>query len=448
MYTVRTRNLWIHKLNYDRVQNLYCQLQFYILIVVSRTILSMKAYTLRPFGWCRTFLVWLFGLTATFIGLPFSAWSSRSDKIQVRPLDILLIAKCADEVQQETEARIYERRTLDTHTIRVLILCPGKPKDPLRGYLITRNLKTYLVNQRYEAISYAWGDSKRSRSMMLNNERFAITESLHVALQHLRKENLERRIWIDAICIDQSNEAELNNQVSIMGDIYGSALCVVNWLGPEGVNTARGMKALRFLFGDEDLTVPWLGHKSKLWRAGLNDILERDYWKRIWVVQENALASRVTLQVGSEVLKWSSGLMTYKAICRIKFAVISPAWEAAGLQDVNVRPLLEILEQNMMMTRRNMNKPCRQVTILDMAFDMRYRKARDRRDMLFALRNMLPEEVRKYMVVDYNKPVDELYVEFFREVERAYKQELEFVEISENERKDKMEAQDRYLSGW
>jgi hypothetical protein len=102
-----------------------------------------------------------------------------------------------------------------------------------------------------------------------------------------------------------------------------------------------------------------------------------------------------------------------------------------------VRPLLEVLEQSMMVTRRNMNKPCRDVTLLDLAFDMRYRKATDRRDILFALRSMVPEEVREHLVVDYGKPVDELYAEFYNEVKRAYMEEINFVEIFEKERLEK-----------
>lgn len=94
-----------------------------------------------------------------------------------------------------------------------------------------------------------------------------------------------------------------------------------------------------------------------------------------------------------------------------------------------------------------MDKPCREVTILDQAFDMRYRKATDRRDMIFELRSMVPEEMRNNLVVDYNKSVDELYAEFFKEVEKAYMGEVEFVKISENERLDKKRLAREKLAG-
>ena len=287
--------------------------------------------------------------------------------------------------------------------------------------------------------------------MILNDEHFVITKNLYEALQHIRSETSNRTIWVDAISIDQAYEPELNNQVSIMGDIYTCAGHVVNWLGPATSNTNMGMDVLAFLFGDEDITYrpPWKKYKASLLRAGLNDILKRDYFERIWTIQENALASKITLQAGHRTLSWDSGATTHRAICRIKFAVISPSWEAAGLQDIDVRPLLEILEQSMMITRRNTGKSCREITILDLAFDMRYRKATDRRDMLFALRNMVPEETRKHLVVDYGKSVNELYAEFYKEVEKAYMEEMKFVEISEKERLDKAREFQKYRSfGW
>lgn len=160
------------------------------------------------------------------------------------------------------------------------------------------------------------------------------------------------------------------------------------------------------------------------------------------------MASMITLQIGSATLTWRSGAATHRAICRIKFAVISPSWEAAGLRDIDVRPLLEILEQSTMVTRRNMGKPCRKVTILDQAFDMRYRRATDRRNMLFALRSIVPKEMRENLVVDYDKSVDELYAEFFKEVEKAYMGEIESVKVSEKERLDRERQSIQVWGGW
>lgn len=86
-----------------------------------------------------------------------------------------------------------------------------------------------------------------------------------------------------------------------------------------------------------------------------------------------------------------------------------------------------------MITRKEMNRSCKEVTLLDLAFDMRYRRATDRRDMLFALRSMAPEHIREKIIVDYEKPVDEVYADFFEEVKKAYIGEMQVVDEMEKE---------------
>ena len=60
---------------------------------------------------------------------------------------------------------------------------------------------------------------------------------------------------------------------------------------------------------------------------------------------------------------------------------------------------------------------------------------------------MVPEEMREKLVVNYKKSVDELYAEFFKEVEKAYMGEMEFVRVSEKERLVKISEIDRLNRG-
>jgi len=52
-----------------------------------------------------------------------------------------------------------------------------------------------------------------------------------VLLQALRQGLARRYPWIDSICIDQQNLTEKSSQVSMMGEIYGSAAHVNFCLG-------------------------------------------------------------------------------------------------------------------------------------------------------------------------------------------------------------------------
>lgn len=83
----------------------------------------------------------------------------------------------------------------------------------------------------YEYLSYAWGENECDRSITLNNSSFVVSSTLHIALEHLRHPSQERKIWIEAVCINQADIFERNAQVAIMGLIYSNATRVVVWIG-------------------------------------------------------------------------------------------------------------------------------------------------------------------------------------------------------------------------
>jgi hypothetical protein len=70
--------------------------------------------------------------------------------------------------------------------------------------------------------------------------------------------------------------------------------------------------------------------------------------------------------------------------------------------------------------------------------------------MLFALRSMVPNEIRKHFIVDYSKLVNDLYTNFYKEVKRVYIEEIKFVEILEKERLEKVKEVKRnyIISRW
>jgi hypothetical protein len=74
---------------------------------------------------------------------------------------------------------------------------------------------------KYETVSYVWGDDHRRHTLFLGNgTSLPITDSLCHALPRLSKVHQTGYLWVDQICIDQSNVQERNHQVKIMGEIY------------------------------------------------------------------------------------------------------------------------------------------------------------------------------------------------------------------------------------
>ncbi|KAK4108984.1 HET-domain-containing protein, partial [Canariomyces notabilis] len=86
----------------------------------------------------------------------------------------------------------------------------------------------------YEAISYVWGDETFPQPILVNGRFLAIRRNLHNALYHLRhpRESGRRRtLWVDALCINQSDMHERNHQISLMRNIFSNARQVIAWLG-------------------------------------------------------------------------------------------------------------------------------------------------------------------------------------------------------------------------
>ncbi|KAI1201375.1 HET-domain-containing protein [Nemania serpens] len=85
--------------------------------------------------------------------------------------------------------------------------------------------------QRYEALSYVWGDPSNPQHIFFDGDvPFPVTRNLYAALRSLRLPHGGRRLWIDALCIDQGNYEEKNVQLGLMKRVYQQAEKVIAYL--------------------------------------------------------------------------------------------------------------------------------------------------------------------------------------------------------------------------
>ncbi|KAK8869423.1 heterokaryon incompatibility protein-domain-containing protein [Apiospora arundinis] len=126
---------------------------------------------------------------------------------------------------------IYRDVPVTGRQIRILDLAAGAPTDPLAGELLVVPLSSAAD---YEAMSYVWGPSVFSETISLPSGPLAITASLDAALRRFRHINRTRRVWADAICINQRDKEEKGVQVAMMGDVYNLARRVLIWVGKSG----------------------------------------------------------------------------------------------------------------------------------------------------------------------------------------------------------------------
>jgi hypothetical protein len=83
----------------------------------------------------------------------------------------------------------------------------------------------------YEALSYTWGEDQFARHIICDNFPIAITQNLFEALHQFRKQDTDRSLWIDALCINQPDNEEKEYQIPLIKRIYARATCVLIWLG-------------------------------------------------------------------------------------------------------------------------------------------------------------------------------------------------------------------------
>lgn len=103
----------------------------------------------------------------------------------------------------------------------------------------------------YLAGSYIWGSDAHTLPIILNGTRFLIRKNLLDFLRVFRNEHASTIIWIDAICIDQSNFSERTQQVALMSGIYGKASAVAIWLGSSSEKLEIAMDMI-CQFGTDD----------------------------------------------------------------------------------------------------------------------------------------------------------------------------------------------------
>jgi hypothetical protein len=183
----------------------------------------------------------------------------------------------------------YDDLNPDSNQIRLLRILPpklnsrerrGENAEEVRCEIFHANLDEH---PSYRALSYTWGDeSDPNYSIYINGRQFEVRENLFHALYRFRSDGIALVIWIDAICINQTNDLERNYQVAKMTLIYERATEVVVWLGPSYDDSDLAFQFMQELY-EHRTYVEWIAERfsksdmrQMLWcLAGLN---AREYW--------------------------------------------------------------------------------------------------------------------------------------------------------------------------
>ncbi|KAI1840860.1 hypothetical protein JX266_012942 [Neoarthrinium moseri] len=272
-----------------------------------------------------------------------------------------------------------------------------------------------IYQLEYEALSYVWGTETELEEVNVQGDRLSgpksmsLRSTLVTSLRHLRHIDHDRVLWIDQLCIDQNNEAERDQQVLRMADIYQHAYRVVIWLGPADATSGLALKILHYVGMQVSITTEnhwnphpdgeekdWYDHRTDLtqkidtsmWNA-MENLFARTWFDRLWVLQEASLAnSQSLLMCGNEAMDLST--FRRAIACLYTNTSISPEFDG------------KISQVHKYAHRRGqpISELFRKATTLE---------CYDPRDKVYGLLGLLPAAFRQMIVPEYSSPVATVY---------------------------------------
>ncbi|KAF2856824.1 HET-domain-containing protein [Plenodomus tracheiphilus IPT5] len=288
------------------------------------------------------------------------------------------IHKTLSQLQPQTTSD-FRYRPLDHsngESVRLVCLLPGDYQDQLCCELFHANLD---LDIDYEAVSYTWateaGDASLSESIACgylgeeNRTRLWVTENCASALRRLRQISEPRILWIDIIAINQSDPEEKNHQVALMAQIYSQASQVLVYLGEEDLG-----------FGINGI---WLDSEKRL--VALKKLFAKRWASRVWVIQEVALAQKLTMITGEVSIRMDAHFMTRVRGRARASGLLVPgplAWD----------PLVSAPSRDLL-TMLHMSRNCHST---------------DPRDKVYSLLGLTGERLQSLIEVDYSQSIEEV----------------------------------------
>jgi hypothetical protein len=248
--------------------------------------------------------------------------------------------------------------------------------------------------------------------------------------------------WVDQICINQGDPKERCSQVAIMDQIYMKSEFTLIWLGREDSYTKTAASTIAKLnptittvtqldlatqsFVNSDIRPYSDGDKDAYIRAGipyvslqewesLAALFQRQYFRRLWVVQENILSDLILAYCGSIEIHWEDfctvaqllELRQDKMRERISSKYV-PLDQAARCIEDSPANLWKWKERR---HGSNLKVSPRVLSEENLIFDTWHFQATDPRDKIYGIYGLLNFESTPEWKADYEKSVDQVFAE-------------------------------------
>ncbi|ETS84755.1 hypothetical protein PFICI_02780 [Pestalotiopsis fici W106-1] len=275
----------------------------------------------------------------------------------------LLEIRPAASVEDRIEARLVTVRLKDEPEFIALSSLYGSPSESenviVNGRPITITLHLAQALRHIRTVLFPGsarnGDERLPPKRQQRRPPFWLRQLMKGVSSILPNPEAEKdvplRVWLDVICVNQYDEVERSRQVQDMRQIYTAAQMTVGWLGMKTEHTEAGLEILI----DIDRCMPprwgdpgdreehpenyspkhaWFQKVDYIWKdveantesqlpscwQGSNDLMNRPYFARRWILEEIARARYPAFLVGDTILSWRTILRLHRMLEEVKYA--------------------------------------------------------------------------------------------------------------------------------
>ncbi|KAI0399354.1 hypothetical protein F4802DRAFT_51092 [Xylaria palmicola] len=322
--------------------------------------------------------------------------------------------------------------------IRLLLIHPGQPDEPLRTELVPTTLDE--ARGAYDATSYTWGAPADPEQISCGGARLWVQRNAFHMMLDLRRPDRPRRVWIDAICINQCSLDERAAQVALMHQVYRRAGATWIWLGRADAQSAAALAYAATLdagglvgeFAHCQYGNNWSRFAEKSYffdpsahagldADGLRDLavaivgfLNRPWFSRVWIQQEASLGEDVRVICGTSTVEWDSLFALAWIMCS-RYTETWPDYVHPQLsRTINNIQAVRIIQKARHYHFQDKYGP----TDISLGFEglvesvSRY-EATDPRDRIYAMGNIIGNTTQ-WFEVDYRIPWQILYTDVAR----------------------------------
>lgn len=335
---------------------------------------------------------------------------------------------------------LYTYKPLEPGTMRLLHLLPGDKGHGLRGVVVHASGLSSMPKDPYRALSYVWGVDKRTEQLLTPDGIIPITPSLSAALRHLRQSNTPLVLWVDAVCINQEDNAEKAQQIRLLPTLFQRAeFTYAFWAGHEGnfdavmemlvqVRTQARLQERKAeqelapgneddLSEDEDL---WSGKPILIptsWRNGSIPLPDDPVWssvealfslpwfQRAWIIQETVASADLRVVCGRSLVNWNH-LQTVVEI--VHHEAETSEHEVLVRVRSKLEPFMALAMQREWEARRY------RWTLVSLLEHFRHAESTLRRDRFFALLGLASDANEPEFEPDYSSPLEAVVLRFSR----------------------------------